>query len=328
MAEGFVASAAMDDELRALQSKEAELAAENAKLAQEIAELKSERTLQQLALDADANAALEGSPFEASDPFEASTLEASPFEASPFETLGSFDAEGAGAYYPPMSPTDATAKGSPTVGSAGSPFHQGELFFEPEASNSVTDPSVANPFLPDSSQGDVMANPFLQGSSQGDGRDEVRSTDANNDIVRHDTILEVPEDREAEIGEFVARLVASLILTAVISVSNELDKAFNDEVSNEGDKLMTTAILSGEPSSLLFTATEEMSPAQAAEKSSLYEASVLDEEEDSYGGLGLARRSLQLATDMVPPEAPAPGRPDVSGLDLESYDEEFEADSP
>jgi hypothetical protein len=287
-------------------------------------------------LEADANAAFDASPFEASDPFEASTLEASPFEASPFEaspfeTLDSFGEDGVGAYYPPMSPTDATAKGSPTVGSAGSPFNQGELFFDPKEpveSNSVTDPSVANPFLPDSSQGDVMANPFLQGSSQGDGKDEVRSTDANQDIVRHDTIIEVPEDKEAEIGEFVARLVASLIMTAVIAVSNELDKAFNDEVSNEGDKLMSTAILTGEPSSLLFTATEEMSPAQAAEKSSLYEASILDEEEDLYGGLGLARRSLQLATDMVPLEVQAPGRPDASGLDLESYDEEFEAESP
>jgi hypothetical protein len=229
-----------------------------------------------------------------------------------------------------MSPTDASAMGSPVPISAGSPFND-ELFFEPEKTNSVTDPSVANPFLPESSQGEManpnpflpdssqgeMANPFLQNSSHGDGTGaEVRSTDANNDVVPV-PVLEVPEDKEAEIGEFVARLVANLIMTAVIAVSNELDKAFNDEVSNDGDKLMSTANLTVEPSSLLLTATEEMSPAQA----------VLDgeePEEDHYDGLHLARRSLLLASGMDP----AATKTDVSGLDLESYDEEFEAQSP
>jgi hypothetical protein len=138
----------------------------------------------------------------------------------------------------------------------------------------------------------------------------------------------VPEDREAEIAEYVAKLVAGLIMQAVIAMSNDLDKAFNDEVSNEGDKFMSTAILSGEPSSLLFTATEEMSPEQAAEKSSLYEASLLEgeEEEDSYDGLHLARRSIQRASGMLASGELA--KLDVSGLDLENYDHEFEASSP
>jgi hypothetical protein len=227
-----------------------------------------------------------------------------------------------------MSPTDATAVGTVTpagspfgdpAGGLGDPFFEekpGELFFEPEKSvtdhKSVTDASVANPFLPDSSQGD-LANPFLQNSSHGEGTGaDVKSTQANDDLlVRHDTIVEVPEDREAEIAEFVARLVASLIMSAVIAVSNELDEAFNDEVSN--DKLNSTAVLTAEPSSVLLTATEAMSPPQASELS-------VEEGEDQFDGLALARRSLKLATGMA--------APDISGLDLESYDEEFEGDSP
>jgi hypothetical protein len=308
-------SAEIDEELRSLQikaesllSREEELVAANAKLAQENEDLRAQ-ALQQLAFDSDAPERPLSSPFQSS-PF-ADTLGGSPVT---------------GAYYPPMSSpmTDATAKGSATLGSAGSPFGD-ELFFEPDKANSVTDPSVANPFLPDSSQGE-LANPFLQNSTQGTG-DDVRSNEANDDLVKTrepEPILEVPEDREAEIAEYVARLVASLIMTAVISVSDELDKAFNDEVSNEGEKFMSTAILSGDPSSLLLTATDEMSPAQAAEKSSLYDAEDVQEEEDAFGGLGLARRSLTgVLTGMG-----EGGKVDVSGLDLESYDEEFEGDNP
>jgi hypothetical protein len=309
------------DELKALQSKaaslsarEVELAAENEKLARENAELRNAAMLSSPPWDAVRDPL--GTPM--------SPFEASPFEKSPFETSAAL----------PMSPTDATLKGSPTPVSAASVFND-ELFFEPEKTNSVTDPSVANPFLPESSQGEEvkvanpflpdssqgeqgeMMNPFLQNSSHGDGTGaEVRSTDAHEDLIdRTKTMLDVPEDRPAEIAELVARLIASLIMNAVVSVSNELDKAFNDEVSNEfsneGDKLMSTAKMTAEPSSLLLTATEEMSPAQA----------VLDgEDEDPYGGLNLARRSI---TGVI--GAP---KPDVSGLDLESYDEEFEGDSP
>ena len=109
----------------------------------------------------------------------------------------------------------------------------------------------------ESSQGDKqdeMENPFVQKSSQGDGKDEVKSNQAEDDLARKELekSVEVPEDKEAEIAEFVARLVASLIMTAVLSVSNELDKAFNDEVRSIVDAFLF-AQTRPRRSQLLFT---------------------------------------------------------------------------